>query len=168
MIELIADLNEQNARIDFEPIAARRLKEGLFQIGEGFRTFHTFKRLRGRPGLVQRNRVAGLAGASKTVVAGQTIDDLEAVVFIGPPASKYARIQEKGTVGAGGSMPDIIPKRAKALRFEIDGEVFFSKRVAIPPRLEWFKTWDEYVEAGHVRNALSKIRARIIKDIAAS
>lgn len=71
----------------------------------------------------------------------------------------YAAIQEYGTVGKGGKFPDIVPVRAKALRFELQtatriaplngpyrrlanpqaiNKVIFSQRVSIPARPFFF------------------------------
>ena len=50
----------------------------------------------------------------------------------------YGRIHEYGTVGAGGTLPDIVPKTAKVLRFQVKTggapRWVSTKRVKIPPR----------------------------------
>ena len=46
----------------------------------------------------------------------------------------YGKIHEYGTVGAGGTLKDIVPRNAKALVFQVRGKTVFAKRVAIPPR----------------------------------
>ena len=124
--------------------AFEEMRRKFVKTGEEFLTFHLFRRLRGRPGLIQRHGQAGLAGARQTETGGSDLDSLFMAAFIGPPSNKYAVIHEKGTVGAGGTEPDIIPKTKKALAFMVDGAQVFARRVAIPPRLGWFQSWDEF------------------------
>lgn len=60
-----------------------------------------------------RNRTGSLRRSLRTQVKGSTLEDLELrVASVGAP---YAKVQEFGTVGAGGKMPDIVPTRAKFL-----------------------------------------------------
>jgi hypothetical protein len=42
---------------------------------------------------------------------GSSIDDLQAIITAGGADIPYARVQEYGTVGAGGTLPDIRPKK---------------------------------------------------------
>ncbi len=79
----------------------------------------------------------------------------------------YAKVHEFGTVGKGGTLPDIVPVKAKALRFEIPfatriapkegpfrrlakpqeiGKVIFSQRVSIPARPFFFPAVKENLE----------------------
>lgn len=82
------------------------------------------------------------------VVAGR-------VGFIDGHSAMVATMHELGTRGKGGSLPDIVPVRAKWLRFRVSSIVtsaktgksrrkwsdfIFTKRVAIPPRLRFKET----------------------------
>lgn len=71
---------------------------------------------------------------------------------VGPNQPPYDVVQEYGAV--------IKPRRAKALRFEIGGEVIFAKRVVVPARPYMEPT---YVEDGPA--ALDAIAEAILRNI---
>lgn len=146
-------------------MAAKEMGRGMFRISEGFLTQHTRDKLRGRPGLILRHGQAGLGGSMFSEKEGSTLDDLKTHTFIGGTARKYAEIQEFGTVGKGGRFPDIVPKRAKYLKFQIDGKWIATKKVSIPPRLGWIDVWDsreDKREAEYVKT-LKKIAESMAK-----
>ena len=142
----------------------RAVKNGIFKGLEQHRSKHAVERMRGRPGIIPRHGRAGLAGASRSEVIGETMPALVGVAFFGPPAVPYARIHEKGgtirakgkllTIPAKGTGPDqrmrdfpgghFVP-RAKGGAFYIQGgklRFILVQQVTIPPRLGWVSTWD--------------------------
>lgn len=126
--------------------AARHAAATFAAIGAQFITFHARERLRGRPGLKLQHGRAGLGGATNFDVTGTNLDSLQGAIFIGPPATKYANVHEFGTKGAGGTLPDIVPKRAKWLVWDAGGKKVFAKRVRVPARLGWRDAWDHGFE----------------------
>lgn len=141
------------------------------------------ERLRGRPGL--KRRTAALVRSQDVVVRGNTLETLEGRYTIGGRSAPYARVHQYGTVGAGGTLPDITPKRGKFLVFQPSGStsraevaaggarlvaagnsgvpLVFAKKVAIPPRLELFKLWKRDAQARLValRAGVDKCLVRI-------
>lgn len=167
MFEIKVDTSELDklfAILPSQTLAA--VRAGIGQGLEKFRSKHTVENLRGRPGLILRHGRAGLGGAARTEVIGDTLADLRGVAFIGPPATAYARIQEFGgtvrpkrakflSVPAKGTGPDqkmrdfpggsFIP-RAKGGWYYVQGgklRFILVREVHIPARLGWRKTWDE-------------------------
>ena len=155
------------------PIAAHEhMTQALGNINKGFLTIHAQRRLSrggkkvGQVGLV--SRTGSLLNSRQEEVLGDTLDDLRSFTFISAPANRYAKIHELGTVGAGGTEPDIVPKSAKVLRFEVEGKVVYATRVKIPPRLGWFSVWDrlDNFRATQLGLALGRIAADIGDDVA--
>lgn len=55
-----------------------------------------------------------------------------------------------GTVGKGGSLPTIVPKRAKVLRFWVGGKVVFAHKVDIEPRKYLRLSGENVAEFGRI------------------
>lgn len=66
----------------------------------------------------QMIRTGALARTVQGRPKGTTLGDLRAIITAGSSTVPYARVQEYGTVGAGGTLPDIKPKN-KYLRMPI-------------------------------------------------
>lgn len=66
-------------------------------------------RFRGSP---MRTRTGALKRSIRHRVKGASLRDIE---LRNVSTSRYARVHEHGTVGKGGKLPDIVPKRARAL-----------------------------------------------------
>lgn len=103
------------------------LKSGLELRGYIVERKLSGQKLRRRTGALV-NSLEGDGGARGT---GQLY--MGAGIFTGSPASKYAAIQEFGTVGKGGIFPTITPKRAKALTIPV-GKALTPAGVARWPR----------------------------------
>ena len=93
---------------------SRKMKRGQFS---GFanspnRSFSN--KLRNRTGYLRNSLSDG-------EVRGTTLETLEGRIGIGDHKSAYAAVQEFGTRGAGGKLPDIRPKRAKFLTVPLLG-----------------------------------------------
>lgn len=110
---------------------------------QSFIHFHRRARLRGRPGLNPGSRI-GLNRATTTETIGSDLDSLQVGTFFNSSVSRYVHVQELGTVGKGGRLPDIVPVKAKFLRFVVDGKTIYAKKVSIPPRLKWLQSWDVF------------------------
>lgn len=80
-----------------------------------------------------RESVRDETGSDGDVVTGSVWTDLI-----------YAPVHEFGAV--------IYPKHARLLRFEVDGEKVFARRVRIPARPYFYPTWDEW--RGKIAEAL--------------
>lgn len=150
-------------------IATRHLLRTALLIMETNKARHRKSQLVGRPGLIRRT--GGLVSSVRTEVDGSVSGGIESVAarsYFGPPASKYARIHELGTFSAGGSLPDIVPVRAKFLVFKIGADTIFAKSVAIPPRLRWFATWDGgFADRGRLFNAMITSTVKdVVKEMA--
>jgi hypothetical protein len=127
----------------------------------------TKERLSGRPGLIRRS--GGMARSVIHKTSGRNISDLRTVAgFLDAHAAKIARVHELGTVGKGGVLPDIVPRRAKLLRWfervdtaalSSEGGWRFAKRVSIPARLGFRATW----RAMDVRQILKEAQRRWAK-----
>ena len=120
-----------------------RTAKALVLVSSNFILSHRKQRLSGRPGLNVGSRI-GLNRNATTEVIGNDLDSLVVGTFFNASVSRYVQVQELGTVGRGGQLPDIVPVRAKFLRFVVDGQVVFAKKVSIPPRLQWFQTWEKF------------------------
>lgn len=69
-----------------------------------------------RTGRTLRGNIVGASGPKITGEDGTGKMGFESVVgFIDPQAARIARVHELGTTGAGGSLPDILPKRFRFL-----------------------------------------------------
>lgn len=118
-------------------------------IGQAFARKVSNERMAGRPGLYTRDGNLRKSLISRTT--GNSFLNVETVVgFLDQKAAQIARLHEFGTVGKGGLLPDIVPVRAKALRWfsregtaakSSNGSWMFAKRVSIPARLGFFDTW---------------------------
>lgn len=180
--------NSAEAKRVMEQIAKRSfpaLQRGLKQISSEFLLHIKETRLKGRgvvfdgeQGLVRRtgNLTRQLNAQTAIRESGTTADDLEVRFGVFDRKTlQYARVHELGTVGKGGSLPDIVPRRAKFLKVPIRdlgtaarpkarGKVvgFLSlKKVAIPPRFKFHKSWDWWYPR-HVPKILEGIAARIL------
>jgi len=107
-------------------------------------------RLDGRPGL--NRRTGRLSGALAFRVSGARVADIVGQMgFLDRHSAMIARVHELGTVGKGGVLPDIVPRKGKYLRWPLmrgdrafaydkDRKFAYAKKVSIPPRLEFYKT----------------------------
>jgi len=110
---------------------------------------------------VGENRLRGSlwpgAQESRTKVVSVSLGEVVGRVGTSVP---HGKIHEYGTVGAGGTLPDIIPKRAKALRFQVGSgsgaRWVYAKRVKMPPR--------PYIRPA-IKDAKQKIVNRFIFEI---
>jgi hypothetical protein len=161
---------------DRAPAVVRR---GFLRIsGEFLLTFKT-TRLRGRPGLVRRSGNLTRQFDQRTAVresGGNTLGEVKTTIGVYDRKTvQYARVHEFGTVGKGGKLPDIVPRKAKFLRFPVRDpgtatrpkarsskivSWVSTKKVSIEPRLGFFATW-----AGFVRNQVPALLDRLAADI---
>lgn len=126
-------------------VAFREMRKTFASVAAQFLTYHLKKKMKGGDNITQRSGQSGLAGSRQFEATGSGLGNLAVELFIGPPAVRYAAVQEFGTVGAGGELPDITPKTAKFLSWIGEsGERVFAKSVAIPPRLGWRDAWDDF------------------------
>ena len=122
-----------------------------------------------------RRRTGGLARAfvEKTEPA-KTIADLKSVIgFTNPTAARIASVHEFGTVGKGGTLPDIVPKRARFLAVPVFGtnasraskplRIVLLKRVSIPPRLGFL---DEYLSPQSLKLLTAELDAGVARALA--
>ena len=138
------------------------VRRGLTQIAGEFLLEIKQTRLKGRshivdgqPGLMRRS--GNLARQLTARPQGEKLGDLQiSFGLFDQKTLQYARIHELGTVGKGGSLPDIVPVKGKYLRFPVrDGGTASRpkargkvvgwvsvKKVAIPPRFKFGKTWE--------------------------
>ena len=139
-------LDAYSAQIQRAPeVAYDEMRRSFSSVAAQFLTYHLKTRMRGGSGITQRSGQAGLAGSRQFEATGSSLSSLAVDLFIGPPGVRYAAVQEFGTVGAGGTLPDIKPKTAKLLSWVgNDGMRKFAKSVAIRPRLGWRRSWDEF------------------------
>ena len=179
--------NSAEAKRTMEQIAKRSfpaLQRGLKQISGEFLLHIKETRLKGRgnvfdgeQGLIRRtgNLTRQLNAQTAIRESGTTADDLQVRFGVFDQKTlQYARVHELGTVGKGGSLPDIVPRRAKFLKVPIRntgtaarptvrGKVvgFLSlKKVSIPPRFKFHKSW-EWWYPRNVPKILEAIAARI-------
>lgn len=132
----------------------------------------------GQPGLIRRSgNLARQLNASTAIRAkGDTLGKLEIRFgLFDQKTLQYARVHELGTVGAGGSLPDIVPIKGKYLRFPVrDGGTaarpkargkavgwVSAKKVAIPPRFKFRKTWEGFRKT-EVPKMLAKMLAKLV------
>jgi hypothetical protein len=118
-------------------------------IGKAFTGEVSRTGMRGRPGLLQRSGTLRKTLIAKT--SGQNISNLRTVAgFLDAHSAKIARVHELGTIGKGGVLPDIVPRRAKLLRWfdanpgaaqSAEGGWRFAKKVSIPVRLKFRASW---------------------------
>lgn len=156
-MQLEARINMQPAVLSLDALlelTPKLAKRTVVRITGDMQRVITRSRLSGRPGL--NSRSGALRRALMTSVKGDTVPELTGRMgFFDAHAAMVARVQELGTVGAGGSLPDIVPRRKKLLSWNVlasgralsyarnaDGsaEKAFAKSVAIPPRLGFHST----------------------------
>ena len=124
-----------------------------------------FRRPRGSLGLVARS--GGLNRSLTSKIEGTDINSLTLRFgFFSAFSARIARVHELGTQGAGGTLPDIRPVRAKFLRVPVRqiGAALSSnitsivnlRRVAIPPRLEFKKTFFAPKSQSMIRTAVKR------------
>lgn len=137
--------------------------------------------LRRPPKSMGLRRVTGQVSAAlyQTSPPASKIGDIRATTgFLTGRAARIARVHELGTVRYGGSLPDIVPKRAKYLAIPIRGgkaargtkvtAVVKLRKVGIPPRLGFVDYWTSKAKlaeltkraVGAARRALAKAAKR--------
>jgi hypothetical protein len=153
-------------------------RRGFLRIsGEFLLTFKT-TRLRGRPGLVRRSGNLTRQFDQRTAVreTGTILSEVRTTIGVYDRKTvQYARVHEFGTVGKGGKLPDIVPRKAKFLRFPVRDpgtatrpkarsskivSWVSTKKVSIEPRLGFFATWAKFT-----RNEVPKYLDRIAIDL---
>lgn len=131
----------------------------------------TRERMSGRPGL---NRLTGsLVLGLMTDVKGTKIADLVGRVgWQTARGAMIARVHELGTVGKGGLLPDIVPKRKPFLAWPLrdpsraKGKVIgwaFARKVSIPARLEFFRTAHGPSVAAAIKKRLDDASGKAVK-----
>jgi hypothetical protein len=128
------------------PGATKRVLSG---IGGEFVRHQTRANMGGRPGLMRRT--GSLVRSLTFRTTGSTLKTMQTRVgFSTARAAMIARVHELGTVGKGGSLPDIRPKSKPWLAWPVrdpgrarGGVVGWAraKKVSIPPRLRYFATF---------------------------
>ena len=88
--------------------------------------------------LASRKGAAGLRGAFFYRVTGSTLSNLK---LVKGNTSRYAVTHELGTVGAGGTLPDIVPKRARALTVPLKAAMTASGVPREPSARHWPDTF---------------------------
>ncbi len=133
------------------------------------------------------NRITGrtLAGSIMASSKAQPIQEGNVVFglvgFLDKHSARIANVHEKGTVGAGGTLADIIPsKKKKFLRFKVSSIAvskttgkarrkwsgwIFAKRVAIPPRLRFFETMKNRIVVHKTQKAASNVFNTLVAKI---
>lgn len=98
--------------------------------------------LEGRKGagerLATRKGSSGLRGSFFHRVTGSNLTNLQ---IRKGSTSRYAGVHELGTVGAGGSLPDIVPKRARALTIPLAAAMTASGVAREPSARHWPDTF---------------------------
>ena len=165
--------------------APKAAKWALTKIMGDYQRIFTRSRMDGRPGL--NIRTGSLSGNVRFHVEGTDIKSLVGRVgFFDRHAAMIARVHELGTVGAGGRLPDIVPRRKPMLawpilrgdrsfvykekgplksrkRFESRQLVYaFAKKVAIPPRLQFFETWHRPFFQALVRRRIDEAEKKAV------
>lgn len=150
-LEIKADTRPVKHTIEAaQRLAFPQAKRLLSKIGQAFVRFQTTKNMRGRPGLIRRS--GNLARGMLMRTTGADINSLETRVgWFDARLAMIARVHELGTVGKGGLLPDIVPKRAPFLVFplrakgravgKVEGYVY-TRRVSIPPRLGFYAAFN--------------------------
>lgn len=140
------------------------MRRGFMRISGEFLLVFKTTRLRGRPGLVRRSGNLTRQFDQRTAVkeTGNALAELRTTIGVYDRKTvQYARVHEFGTVGAGGRLPDIVPRKAKFLRFPIRDpgtatrpkarsskivSWVSTKKVKIEPRLGFFATWARFTK----------------------
>lgn len=95
------------------------------------------------------------SGALRDSIAGQISDDGESVTAtVGSYGVKYAAVQE---YGATINIPDIVPTKAQALAFIMEGKLTFAKHVAAHTVT--------LPERSYLRSALDDLHADIVRGL---
>jgi hypothetical protein len=157
------------------------VRRGFLRIsGEFLLTFKT-TRLRGRPGLVRRSGNLTRQFDQRTAVreTGATLGEVRTTIGVYDKKTvQYARVHEFGTVGKGGRLPDIVPRKAKFLRFPVrdpgtatrpkarSSKIVAwvsTKKVSIEPRLGFFATWAKFTKS-EVPKFLERIAVDLVNE----
>lgn len=168
MIEQSLDTRALDKAIRQAPDAlARHLARGLARFGANYVDDFATERLgvaddrdagdflhrrpRTSEGLVNRSGKLARSLVARSAPAKRLADVELRMGFTDPLAARIARVHELGTVGKGGELPDIVPRRGRFLAVPVRGlgaalsagasRVALLKKVAIPPRLGWRKRW---------------------------
>lgn len=109
------------------------------------------RRPKSSKGIVNRSGSLSRSLVHQTARAARLADVELRIGFASDRAARIARVHELGTLGKGGALPDIVPKRAPFLAVPIRSigaalsakkpQVALLKRVSIPPRLGWRERW---------------------------
>lgn len=126
-------------------------------------------------GLVRRS--GSLVRSFLSATVGTTIDSLKTTIgFLNPLAARIARVHEIGTVGKGGRLPDIFPKRGRYLAVPVRGlgaafgkqsGVVLLKRVSIPPRLGFVRFASAALRSGKLEKAIAAQVKKVLEGRAA-
>ena len=133
---------------------------------------------RGNVGLYRRTGTLAKSLIARTL--GTTVRDVKGIVGVSSAkAAQIARVHELGTVGKGGRLPDIVPRRAKWLVFRVltgttaaatpGGSTWMrAKKVAIPPRLGFYATFKAAAFQAVIKREIKAGAERIIKSVKAA
>ena len=127
------------------------IKKAFNEVGRGFISRFKAARMSGHPGLKSRTgklksallyRVRGLTPRTASLEMG----------WFGSLTARIASIHEFGTVGAGGTLSDIVPRRRKALTVPLPGAYVGGKVV---PARAWKNTFARH---GIVYHRLRRVK----------
>ena len=146
-------------------------RKALSAIGGEFVRYQTRTNMSGRPGL---NRKTGSLVRSLTFrTTGSTLKTMQTRVgFSTARAAMIARVHELGTVGKGGSLPDIRPKSKLWLVWPVrdpgrarGGVVGWAraKKVSIPPRLKFVESFFSPAFQARVRAVLAQSAGKAVR-----
>ncbi len=134
--------------------------------------------LRRPPSSMGLRRVTGQIASSLIAAPGPVVSEIGKVRsqtgFVTGRGARIARVHELGTIRYGGTLPDIVPKRAKYLAIPIRGgkvargtKVLYVARVlkvGIPPRLGFRIFWTSRAKVAELnKRALGAARRALAK-----
>lgn len=127
----------------------------------------------GSRGLVRRS--GEFARSFLTTTAGTTIDSLKTLIgFLSPLVARKARIHELGTIGKGGTLPDIVgrpflavPIRGLGAALGKAAGFILLRKVSIPPRLGFRAFFKRRLRSGQLEKDIKAGVDRVLKGRAA-
>ena len=121
-------------------------------------------------GLVRRS--GSMARGLLTTTMGNAINDLITKIgFLSPFSARIARVHEFGTIGKGGTLPDIRPKRGQYLKIPIRGlsaalgkagGFVLLRKVSIPARLGFRAFVAAALKSGKLEKAIVQGVKRVL------